>query len=297
MGISINGKHSQFFPDEYSSKQRFNENTLIDTICHEILHGMGMVTTFTIEKGFLSNFNYTTYNDNLVNFTVLLNSFEKHIYTSNAISIGKWVDEMNKENTKFNIPSPIRALYTEEHSKSAQSIVNYAQKPNGLYFQTWNKKKVYLETGLPFLSDVSIAHISSKYNTTTDRLITRRSMNGQGIHDISKKGWKTSPFGKRTLQILKTMGYKLNPSPKYEKSLAYFNDKKKNSTNYDDPPADKNTNNYNNPTPSTENKEPIREDIYPKYKETPAKRNPYTSYTSTPAQPGSYGNLRAASYY
>ncbi|KAJ9068475.1 hypothetical protein DSO57_1028312 [Entomophthora muscae] len=243
MQLSINGRHKHFFPSQYSTTQSHNENTFLDTVCHEILHGMGISTSFTIENSFLSNYNYTTYNNVLVSFTVKLNPFEKHIYTSNGISIGEWVDEMNKENTKFNIPSPIRALYTEEHSESAQSITRYVQEEQGLYFRTKDGTHVYLETGIPFKAGTSIAHISSKYNITTDRLITRRSMNGQGIHDITREGWKTSPFGQRTLKILETMGYPLNPNPKYENSLSYFNHVKKNinrntNTRYEDSPHD-----------------------------------------------------------
>ncbi|KAJ9072313.1 hypothetical protein DSO57_1028780 [Entomophthora muscae] len=225
MLLSIDGRHKYFFPSQYSTTQSYNENTFLDTVCHEILHGMGISTSFIKNDNTSPSYvKFTT--GNQVRFTFFTNAFEKHIYTRNGHSISKWVNIMNKENPTFEVSSDAKVMYTKYQAAIANFIQSYIQIPNGLYFKTKDNKKIYLETGQPFDLGTKISHISTKYNTTTDRLIVPRLLTGQGMHDIDKKGWKTSPFGQRTLQTLETMGYKLNPNPKYEQSLAYFNDKK-----------------------------------------------------------------------
>ncbi|KAJ9052721.1 hypothetical protein DSO57_1031471 [Entomophthora muscae] len=94
---------------------------------------------------------------------------------------------------------------------------------NSLYFQTKYGTKINLATGS---EDDSPSHYDLSYENTTDYLMVAGPYpHGYFLKFQNVTSWKTSPIGLKTIEVLETLGYELNPNPSRAKSLLGFYEK------------------------------------------------------------------------
>ncbi|KAJ9065041.1 hypothetical protein DSO57_1024018 [Entomophthora muscae] len=213
-----------YFPEDFTTLQ--NAPSVIDVLAHEFLHGMGFNVDFEnniLNADFAPRYETESGLDKKPDtITFQSNSFMQHVYTEDGIKMTKLIDEMNKE------PSVIikgdKVQLSDYHLEKFEQFKKYAAAPKRFYFKTSTGDHIYLDTNPPFVPGASLSHIDDMYKDGEEALMTKAEPKHTGVHDVDFKGWKTSPFGPKTLRIMETLGYTLNPKPHRKKSLLGFKD-------------------------------------------------------------------------
>ncbi|KAJ9073857.1 hypothetical protein DSO57_1012187 [Entomophthora muscae] len=222
--VLINGNSKFYFPEDFATLQ--NGYSIIDTITHEFLHGMGFSVDFAdgiLNAAIAPRFETESVLDKKPDtITFQFNPFMQHIYTKDGIKMTKLIHEMNKENRV--ILKEGKVQLSDYHLEKVERFLKYANTPKGFYFKTSTNDHIYLDTSPPFIPGASLSHLDDMHKEDEEALMTKSRFKNTGAHDVDLKGWKTSPFGPKTLRIMETFGYTLNPNPHRKKSLLGFKD-------------------------------------------------------------------------
>ncbi|KAJ9072105.1 hypothetical protein DSO57_1030560 [Entomophthora muscae] len=156
------------------------------------------------------------------------NLFDSHLYTEN-VNLHKVFQSLNSKH-KYGVKIDLESLC---NSTRIQKLNGLLDKPDSIYFKTSKGNQVYIETGTS--EDGKVNYLSKRYNMSKDSLMTPTIWNHGDILDIfdSSESWSTSPLGSYTLEVLETLGYKVNRYPDPDRSqLALYLQMKKYNGQY-----------------------------------------------------------------
>ncbi|KAJ9086928.1 hypothetical protein DSO57_1038489 [Entomophthora muscae] len=225
MLITFDAYYDYYFPDDYPNTQGMCEMDFMQALTHEVLHGLGFASSFhALTSDIFSPIPHvrkamSSKEESKVNF--LFTEFDKHIV------IEKNSKSLKHYAAKLRDLGPIHFKPGQDYKNLIQNQPHYkifkelSSSSNHDYFNASNNIKVYLKTSSVF-SSMSLSHIdSSTYKNTRDETMMAKSGSGVGLHDLfhDDAKWLTSPFGPKTLAILATLGYRINPNPDYERSM------------------------------------------------------------------------------
>ncbi|KAJ9061157.1 hypothetical protein DSO57_1023286 [Entomophthora muscae] len=226
--VNIDRDFSYYFPDEFGTRQ--DGYAILDVLAHEFLHGMGFgvlldtehqrpVPYYEISQGVQPSHGTIQFYTNI---------FMDNVYSSNNEKLTKLIYEMNTQNQ---IPLAKDKHETPQllsfHQLKIAQLGKLVTTPKELHFKTIHGNNVLLYTGWSYNPGASISHLDASYIGTQEMLMTSSGHHRTGVHNAESNCWNTSPFGPLTLEIMETLGYKLNPNPSFENSLHGFKSKKK----------------------------------------------------------------------
>ncbi|KAJ9090022.1 hypothetical protein DSO57_1006724 [Entomophthora muscae] len=214
-----------YFPNDYPNTQGMCELDFMLILTHEVLYGLGFASSLhALTSDIFSPIPkvrriMSSETELMVSF--LFTEFDNHILNE------KNSKPLKHYAAKLRDLGPIHFKPGQDYKNLIQNQPHYkifkelSSSSNHDYFNASNNIKVYLKTSSVF-SSMSLSHIdSSTYKNTRDETMMAKSGSGVGLldlfHDDAK--WLTSPFGPKTLAILSTLGYRINPNPDYERSM------------------------------------------------------------------------------
>ncbi|KAJ9086331.1 hypothetical protein DSO57_1005038 [Entomophthora muscae] len=220
--VLINLNKRFYFASDFMRKQ--DGYSAIDTLAHEFIHGMGFSTKTSgkscnanLAPGFIT---CPGYYENTAGILFFANSFETHIYTRSGTKLTSFIERLNMKNQiPLGDPTSKKPQLTDYHLGITREIEALASTSEELYFKTFSGKKIILRTNGKYKPGTSISHFDKRYEGTKETLMTEDESLYYGVHDLEFDGWRTSPFGPLTLEVLGTMGYQLNRNPLFENSL------------------------------------------------------------------------------
>ncbi|KAJ9074249.1 hypothetical protein DSO57_1008513 [Entomophthora muscae] len=203
-----------YFPSDYPTKISRNQFDFIDTLLHEVVHGLGMQS-----KLWLHTIDYEQFTGQLPNFIVVPPPFDLHVYDTHT------------NQTVGTSLSNLAPLSTPNRRQKFDHLLSAFQGGRRLYFRSIRGKNITLDP------QYVLSHVAPEYSKTLDELMTSFGMVGSSFTDFIFKfpNWHTSPFGPATLDILATIGYQLKVPDPY-KSLQYYYQYKE-THNGEDPPS------------------------------------------------------------
>ncbi|KAJ9054509.1 hypothetical protein DSO57_1013809 [Entomophthora muscae] len=197
MEMHISSSFKFIYPNEYGS-YKLNVVDMIETIVHELCHGLGFYSEIT---------------SNLQNPDYFGPSF--NLNSSKADSVYKSLFDTFLHNT--NPEKPQR----DENTNSA----SFLKTRNSVYFKTKYNKKVNISTD-DESNTVAFFHIDKDYRNTPDFLMSACTLGyGYFVAYRNLSDWKTSPLGLATIEILETLGYQRNRYASRLKSQIGFYEK------------------------------------------------------------------------
>ncbi|KAJ9078998.1 hypothetical protein DSO57_1001221 [Entomophthora muscae] len=225
MLITFDAYYDYYFPNDYPNTQGICEMDFMQILTHEVLHGLGFASSLhaltsdifspiprvrrvmSSETELMVSFLFTEFDNHILNEK---NSKPLKHYAAMLRELGPIYFKPGQDYKTLTQNQPHYKIF-----KELSSIFTHA------YFNASSNIKVYLKTPSIF-SSMSLSHIdSSTYKNTRDETMMAKSGSGVGLHDLfhDDAKWLTSPFGPKTLAILATLGYRINPSPDYERSM------------------------------------------------------------------------------
>ncbi|KAJ9073845.1 hypothetical protein DSO57_1012175 [Entomophthora muscae] len=215
--INTNATKDFYFPSDYHKKITPTQLSYMDHLIHEMNHGLGF-------------------------HSKLKGAYEKHIYNTgchedvplSVFDTHTFIKKTNKPFLHYALQSTRTCSTSNEGPPTLDKPQDYegfdlfhafskAIKGNeAFYFKTSQGTRVNLEHSIK--DGIKLDHLNKEdYINTKDQIALAKRRKGRGISDMFQRDqeWPTSPYGPETLKVLTTLGYKLNPSPKYENSMQY----------------------------------------------------------------------------
>ncbi|KAJ9073846.1 hypothetical protein DSO57_1012176 [Entomophthora muscae] len=235
MYVDLNSDADFYFPDDYFREQRSTQPAFMDTLVHEVNHGLGFLSSLKcriprVVIPLYSTITRITTNASGITSTKQLlfafNAFDKHILVSDANkTIFEYAKEVNRLGPLDVVgeTSTAELLTTCPHRKVFDEITRFADTPQNFVFQTSNNISVPLETRI-LSRGFAPSHMDNEtYVNSKDSTMRAKRNQGTGIHNMFNKTqkWITSPYGPDIQAVFTTLGYSLNPEPKYENSMEY----------------------------------------------------------------------------
>jgi hypothetical protein len=225
-----------------------NQYDLLDTVLHEIIHGLGFVSSwrndidgelkvptnglipYPIFESDVSSDPLDIPNNGKFKFLAFYETiFDKFIIAINnnnqtrLSGFAKILNQFSGINQNFTKLSDFNAeLHNSPQYDAAKQVLSLSTTKDSLIFMPSGGRNikndgVVLETKLnPYRLGTSISHVDSDiYNDSPDFLMRRVSDDGVTMHDlIAKSGNLTgSAIGPKLLQILGSIGYNLADNP------------------------------------------------------------------------------------
>lgn len=221
-----------FYFLESSKSRPLNKVVFIDTLFHEILHGLGFASSLNdyFEKGlvtFLPDIKAPAPGNDEVNFGSDISDlsfseliFDKFVYLKNT---NRKLSEYLKEFNALKSPYLEDPFFANPKLKTlSRELTKAATIKNNLIFQVNPKAEpIYLESSLyPFKAGSSISHLDKDFYENSQDLLMVYRREGKDLIDVIKYlgDFKTAPYGPHTLAILEAIGYTLNKSPNLDMS-------------------------------------------------------------------------------
>lgn len=236
MLININADHDFYFPRDYPRQQAQRQVSFLDSLAHELVHGLGFMTALgEYLPGLISSYPKNFINRSLSGKQIVsskeihffLSAFDQHIVVaSKQTSLSYYANKLKNlvpvSNTT--LQSLKSSIHRYPHHAIFSTLTQIVNTPHDIYFFTACGRKVELAADL-FALGAAPSHVDyAKYAGSRDHIMRYSQTAGTGIHTLFSKhpAWLTSPFGEDTLAVLATLGYALNPKPRYEDSMAYY---------------------------------------------------------------------------
>ncbi|KAJ9051519.1 hypothetical protein DSO57_1003870 [Entomophthora muscae] len=230
MVIKFDAHFNFYFPMDYHKDQSPCGFDFMKILTHEVLHGLGVYSSLKELNPHLISPQQAIRNIKARNVTVYENDFLITLFDRNVVagktnlsfvSFAKQLRDFGPIVTDDNQDLEL-IIYNYPHHRVLKGL--YEASKNQLYFRTLTNQKVPLVPS-SFFSFKPPSHLDeSTYANTKDESMVAGSFSGTGLHELFNRDerWTTSPFGPAALEILATLGYKLNPNPSYEDSLQSF---------------------------------------------------------------------------
>ncbi|KAJ9063771.1 hypothetical protein DSO57_1027810 [Entomophthora muscae] len=205
MEISLNARMK--FQMVGKVKHASNEISLLDTVSHEMLHGLGFIAPFmplSSEQNLIlpiSKFN----RKGCIKFTQSIFGSRLYIQKTNT-PLSFFIDKLNTPSSNItNQTAFLKPPYIETIKELSTNLTT----DGSIYFLTTNDNRVIMETGYKnYQSGSSIVHLDGAYWNTNESIMIANAMHGKGKESLARYiGWYTAPYGPITLEILATLGY------------------------------------------------------------------------------------------
>ncbi|KAI0243994.1 hypothetical protein L0F63_004271, partial [Massospora cicadina] len=241
MTVYLKLNHQTVFPNDYGSHKVDMVHDIMETIIHEIIHGLGITTELKV-RFTNSTFVGPAYILNQIGTMVKVNFiktlFDTYLYTDlnkkHGFDGSPRIDEIIRP-MDFNadlqyepesldkIPrmQQINQLSKLSSTQNSTFFFLVLDGQNSTFFKTWKGTKVYVETNLPPPSLSLLSHVDKlTYMFSKDYIMVHASIPyGYFLRDNSlDDDWVTAPIGEHTLEMLETLGYERNPNPMQERS-------------------------------------------------------------------------------
>ncbi|KAJ9071285.1 hypothetical protein DSO57_1038442 [Entomophthora muscae] len=230
MTISFDAHFNFYFPMDHHSTQSSCRFDFMETLTHEVLHGLGVYSSLQklasdLVAPIQATNKHFTGKETVYKEYLIFSLFDIHIIVDiKNTSLAYFAEHLRDlgpitlkphESLKSRIFSFPHHVLLKKLAKSSK---------DSLSFQTLKGDKIKLNPS-SFFSFNTPDHLdSSMYAYTRDEAMIPHTLPGIGLHDLfnCEKNWITSPFGPDTLEVLATLGYIINPSPMYEDSLEFY---------------------------------------------------------------------------
>lgn len=207
------------YPDQYGTDVPDTHSDLIETVLHEMLHGLGMISRL-IDQNKQPVFNYFKTGPQY-NIVFSRSLFDTHLYTDHD-SISEIYNGLDMSSTDA---SAIRTHIDRTIPRGLGKIKAVLNSTRAIFFNTTRGSSVFVENGLPQDKLVSFfSHLSeATYRRRPDDLMVYSAGHYGAIPTKLNLGaWPTAPFGNLTLELLETLGYTRNPEPSQDRSQLEF---------------------------------------------------------------------------
>ncbi|KAJ9072408.1 hypothetical protein DSO57_1027807 [Entomophthora muscae] len=179
---------------------------LLDTVAHEMLHGLGFFSSFQPLGA-----------DNLAMPSNLISRKKHLIFVKSIFDSRLYIKETNqplssiidKLNSFPRITTNHTTLLKPPYIETIKELTTLLTTKGSIYFLTINNRKVCIETGYTdFVPGSSVSHLDRAYGSTIEHIMIPSASGENGLDSISRYiGWYTAPYGPLTLEVLATLGY------------------------------------------------------------------------------------------
>lgn len=212
MYIQLNADVSFVFLDDYPMEMEPHHISFMDTLFHEVNHGLGFYSCME------------TATSRLLSKAKLLQPIDTVEILRNFSIYDKSIAVKASGTPLLDLVQPRAQGDQKSPNQVLDDVAAAIRTPGQLYFAIPGGGRVVLD-GAKFGTGQGLSHLdATEYRGTLDMIMRSERKGGVCISQKFRRDvpWDKSPYSRNTLQILKTLGYKLNDGSKYENSMQFY---------------------------------------------------------------------------